>query len=144
MLAVLQTEKFEDYPLFGYLQLIIQYIHSYPPYLETCFSICNMKTNLAGVITDLLNDETISRLLWHCGLMHSEVLVSSETFKEINMGGKTRPSKQNTAAAVRDCREKLVLHSGHGWMLKFCREVNKTVEEINKRGRKKEEKFEKE
>jgi hypothetical protein len=29
-------------------------------------------------------------------------------------------------------------------MLKFCREVNKTVEEINKRGRKKEEKFEKE
>jgi hypothetical protein len=41
-------------PLVGCLRLLIQYIHSYPPYLEAVSSICNLRTRHA-MVTDLLN-----------------------------------------------------------------------------------------
>ena len=36
-------------PLVSCLQLLIQYIHSYSPYLEAIFSICNLRTHRAMV-----------------------------------------------------------------------------------------------
>jgi hypothetical protein len=49
-------------PPVGCPRLLIQYIHSYPPYLEAVFSISNLRTRHAVVTRDPLN---MAR--WSCG-----------------------------------------------------------------------------
>jgi hypothetical protein len=39
-------------PLVGCPRLLIQYIHSYPPYLESVSSVCNLRTHYAMVTRD--------------------------------------------------------------------------------------------
>jgi hypothetical protein len=51
LLAPRPTPKLEDHPL------LIQYIHSYPPYLEAVSSIRNLRTRHAAVTKDPLNME---------------------------------------------------------------------------------------
>jgi hypothetical protein len=46
-------------PTVGCPQLLIHYIHSYPPYLEAVSSIRNPKTRYAVVTVDLLNMDVI-------------------------------------------------------------------------------------
>jgi hypothetical protein len=51
LLAPCPTPKLEDQPA-GCLQLLIQYIRSYPPYLEAVSSIHNLRTHCAMVTRD--------------------------------------------------------------------------------------------
>jgi len=50
-------------PLVGFLQLLIQYIHSYPPYLEAATSICNLRLYHALVMRKSLNMEVLFILI---------------------------------------------------------------------------------
>jgi hypothetical protein len=43
LLAPISTPKLEGPPLVCCPQLLVQYIHSYPPYLEAVSSICNLR-----------------------------------------------------------------------------------------------------
>jgi hypothetical protein len=51
----LSTPKLEDHPLSAVPRLLIQYIHSFPPYLEAVSSIRNPRTCHAVVTVDSLN-----------------------------------------------------------------------------------------
>jgi hypothetical protein len=54
LLATCPTPRLENHPLLAVCDFI-QHIHSYPPYLEAFFSICNMRWFHALVIRDPLN-----------------------------------------------------------------------------------------
>jgi hypothetical protein len=52
LLAPRPAPKLEDHPLVCFPQQLIQYIRSYPPYLEAVSSICNLRTCHAMVTRD--------------------------------------------------------------------------------------------
>jgi hypothetical protein len=59
LLAPRPTLKLEDDPLVGCPQLLIQYIHSYPPHLEAVSSIRNLRMCHAMVTRDPPNMEVL-------------------------------------------------------------------------------------
>jgi hypothetical protein len=73
-------------PFVGCPQLLIQYIHSYPPYLEAVSLVCNLRMGRAVMTRDLFN--------WHITSIWSKEELS-EQWKECiivpiyNKGNKT-------------------------------------------------------
>jgi hypothetical protein len=67
----------EILPPVGCPLLLIQYIRSYPPYLEAVFYICNLRTRHAVVTRDPLTMDVLTCLYQACNkLQHSEVVIS--------------------------------------------------------------------
>jgi hypothetical protein len=68
VISPMPNPKAGEPPLVGYLWLFIQYIRSYPPYLEAISSIWNLRTRHAVVTRDSSNMEEYPipfLTLWH-------------------------------------------------------------------------------